>query len=91
VINLQFDNAPPPDTATEEERDADILGVILLQQYSLKKGTELFGDQADAADKKELTQINNLEKYQPILASSMSWEGEKSVGVATLRNREEKR
>jgi len=61
VINLQFEYAPPPNTATEEEQDTHIIGVMLVQQYSLKKGTELFGERADAAVKKELTQINDLE------------------------------
>ena len=49
VINLQFDNdAPPPPKMTEAHTDAHILGVILNQQYGLKKGIELFGEKADA-------------------------------------------
>ena len=44
-INLQFDdNGPPPPKITEAHTDAHILGVILVQQYGLKKGIELFGD-----------------------------------------------
>ena len=38
VINLQFDDdAPPLPKMTEAHTDAHILGVILVQQYGLKK------------------------------------------------------
>ena len=56
VVNLQFDDdAPPPPKMTEAHIDAHILGFILVQQYVLKKGIELFGEKADAAVVKELT------------------------------------
>ena len=39
AINLQFDeDAPPPPKMTEAQTDANILGVILVQKYGLKKG-----------------------------------------------------
>ena len=56
VINLQFDDdAPPPPKMTEAHTYVHILGVILVQQYGLKKGVELFGEKADTAVVKELT------------------------------------
>ena len=56
VINVQFDNdAPPPPKMTEAHTDAHILGFILVQQYGLKKGIEMFGEKADTAVVKELT------------------------------------
>ena len=50
IINLVFDiNAPPPPELSPKEIDSHILGVILANQYNLKKGKELFGDRADKA------------------------------------------
>ena len=80
VINLQFDNdAPPPPDMTEANTDAHILGVIFVQQYGLNKGIELFGEKSDAAVVKELTQINELETYEPIMAPDLSWEEKKKA------------
>ena len=71
---LIFDeNAPPPPKMMEAHTDAHILGVILVNKYGLKKGIELFGEKADAAVVKELTQIYELEEYEPIMASDLSW------------------
>ena len=40
---------------------------------------ELFGKKAYAAVVKELTQIHELEMYEPILASDLSWEENKKA------------
>ena len=64
---------------TEAYTDAHILGVILVQKYGLKKEIDLFGKKADAAVVKELTQIQELETYEPITASDMSWEEKKKA------------
>ena len=39
------------------------LGVIVVQQYNLKKGFELFGDRAKAATTKELQQMHDFGTY----------------------------
>ena len=39
---------------TEEQLDAHLLGIALINQYNIKKGQELFGERADAAVQKEL-------------------------------------
>ena len=57
----------------EDQTDAHILGVILVQKYGLKIGIELFGEKVDAAVVKEITKIHELETYKPIMASDMSW------------------
>ena len=68
IINLHFnDDAPPPPKMTEAQTYAHMLGDILVQKYGLKKGMELFGEKADAAVVKELTQIHELETYEPIM------------------------
>ena len=80
VINLQFnDDAPPPPYMTETHTDAHIIGFILVQKYGLKKGIEMFGEKADAADVKELKQIHEIETYEPIMASYLSWEEKKKA------------
>ena len=48
------------------------MGVILVQQYNLKKGLELFGDRAEVATTKELQQIHNFGTYVPQEATSLS-------------------
>ena len=58
---------------TDTHTDAHIRGIILVQKYGLKKGIEMFDKKADAAFLKELTQIQKLETYEPIMASYMSW------------------
>ena len=80
VINLKFDNdAPPPPDMTEANTDAQILGVIFVQQYGLNKGIEMFSEKAYAAVVKEFTQIHKLEMYEPIMASDLSWEEKKKA------------
>ena len=72
MINLKFDDTPPPANMTKKERDSHILWFILVQLYNLRKSTKIFGDLEDATLKKELTQINDLKTYQLILALSLS-------------------
>ena len=64
---------------TEAHTDAQILGVILVKQYGLKKVIDIFGKKADASVVKELTQIHELETYGPIMASDLSWEEKKNA------------
>ena len=46
-----------------EESKAHVVGLILAQMYSLRKGTELFGEKAEQATITELSQINGFETY----------------------------
>ena len=50
----------------EEEIEEHLLGVALAHQYSLKKGIELFGDEAEKAATKELQQIDDMDTYIPV-------------------------
>eukprot|EP00957_Ditylum_brightwellii_P198912 15161210-Ditylum_brightwellii.AAC.1 len=65
VINLNMDTPVQVQTPDEGWEDDDsltehLLGLILVQQYNLKKGLELFGDRAEIATTKELQQIHNV-------------------------------
>ena len=70
VINLNMDTQVQIQTPAEGLEDDDsltehLLGMILVQQYNLKKGLELFGDRAEVATTKELQQIHNFGMYVP--------------------------
>ena len=65
VINLNMDTLVQVQTPDEGSQDNDsltehLLGVILVQQYNLKKGLELFGDRAEVTMTKELQQIHDF-------------------------------
>ena len=77
-INLVFDdNAPPPPELSPKEIDSHILGVILANQYNLKRGKELFGDRADEAVMAELSEIDGLKTYEPQRIENLTYEDKK--------------
>ena len=66
VININFaEEASPLEAMTDEDIEAHILGVIMVEHYSMKKGTDLFGDCAETAVTKELKKINDMNTYEP--------------------------
>ena len=66
VININLaEDVPPSDGMSEEENEVHILGVIMLEHYSMKKGIELFGNQAETLVTKEIKKINNMNTYKP--------------------------
>ena len=77
VINLNMDTPVQVQAPDEGWEDDDslmehLLGVILVQQYNLKKGLELFGDRAEAATTKQLQQIHDFGTYVPQDAKLLS-------------------
>ena len=54
------------------EVDEHITGLVMAQQYFLKKGVELFGERAEEATLKELSQIHCMDTYTPIHASELT-------------------
>ena len=77
-INLVFnENAPPPSELSPEEIDLHILGVILENQYKLKKGKELVGDRCNKAVMAELSEIDGLETYEPQRIKDLSYKDKK--------------
>ena len=74
VLHFNFnEDTPCPTEMTEEQSDAYIVGVILAHQYSLEKGLELFDEKIDTAVTKELTQIHNMETYEPVDPKTMTY------------------
>ena len=67
-----IDENPPPVGLTEEQLDDHIMGVILAQHFSLKKGIPLFGDKAEQATTEELQAIHDMGTYEPLDASKLT-------------------
>ena len=61
MINLQAHGTAPPLMMTEEQLESHLLGVVMAQQYSMKKAKELSGNSADVAVTRKLNQINDFE------------------------------
>ena len=66
-----------PSGLGEEEVNEHILGVILIHQYNLKKGLELFGEKGELATVKELKQIHDMGTYVPFEAGKLTPEMKK--------------
>ena len=52
--------------------EAHILGVIMVQQFSLRAGINKFGDKATASVSKELQQIHDMGTYEPMDPDKMT-------------------
>ena len=83
AVNLNLCEEDFPDSITNNDEIEDfIMGMVLLQHFNIKKGTELFGDRATAAVVKELQQIYDMDTYVPTDASKLSYEDiEKSLAA----------
>jgi hypothetical protein len=73
-----------PSGLDEEEVNEHILGVILLHQYNLKKGLELFGEKGELATVKELKQIHDMGTYVPLEAGKLTPEMKKRALSALM-------
>ena len=58
-------------------------GVIVVHQYNLRKGLELFGDKADTATVKELSQIHEMGTFVPLDAGELTPE-KKAKALSSL-------
>ena len=67
------EEAPPLKGMSEEEIEAHILGVVMIEHYSMKKSIDLFSNQAKTAVTKELTKINNINTYEPKHAHKLTF------------------
>ena len=56
-----------------------VLGVALVQTYSLAQGLKLFGSKAEEATTKELTQLHDMETFIPVDGNKLSYEDRKEA------------
>ena len=72
-INIEVgQGARPLRQMNDKECKAQVVGLILAQMYSLRKGTELFGEKAEQATMTELSQIDDFETYRPLHKHELS-------------------
>ena len=72
-INIEVNQGSRPlRPMSQEESKVHVVGLVLTQMYSLKKGTELFGERAERAIMTELSQIDDFETYKPIYKRELS-------------------
>ena len=57
---------------TDEECESHVMGLVPANMYNLRKGAELFGNNADKAVLKELTEIDKFETYTPVHKHELS-------------------
>ena len=68
---LHFEDTVEP-TSKENDDTEQILGAIMLQQYSLKSGLRIFGEKGEHAVSSDLNQIYDIDTFTPIDASNIS-------------------
>lgn len=61
-----------PDAGVSDGVVLHVVGVILAQQYSVKKGIQLFGDRARESVSKELQQLHDYKTYTPVYAHELT-------------------
>ena len=66
------DNAEKPPGMSEEEIEAHIMGVVLIEYLNTKNGINVFGRRAETAVMKELQKINDTNTYEPMYAYTMT-------------------
>ena len=59
---------------TELQKDEHVIGVILAEQFSLKEGLRLFGDDANAAVVREASEIDALKTFTPQKPLELTYE-----------------
>ena len=72
-INIDVNQGTPPSRPmNNEECKTHVVGLVLVQMYSLRKGLELFGEKAEQATMTELSQIDDFETYRPLHKHKLS-------------------
>ena len=75
VVHINIDDeTPAPIAMSDEESDAHTVGVIFDHHFSLNKGLKIFGEKANVTVQKELSQIHEMDTYEPIMKSSLTIE-----------------
>ena len=91
VINLGLDSIEQEvGSMSDKDIEEHITGLIMIHQYTLNKGLELYGDKAEKATVKEFTQIQDMDTYTPMDASKLTRE-QKTKALSSLLFLTEKR
>ena len=59
---------------TEYDINSHIMGVVLSEHYNMKNDLELFDERGEKAVTEELQNIHNMNTYEPMDASKLSYQ-----------------
>ena len=59
---------------TEAEAREHVLGILMAQQYSIRKGMELFKEEGEKSAVKELTTVHTMNTFVPVAQESLTRE-----------------
>ena len=66
------DNAEIPPGISEEEIEAHIMGVLMIEHFNIKKGIDIFDNRTETAVMKDLHNIHDMNTYKPMDASTLT-------------------
>ena len=78
-IPVLSDENANDDSLIEDHVIMHVLGMILVQQYSVQKGIKLFGNKGKESVSKELQQIHDMNVYTPVHAHMLTREERKKA------------
>jgi len=89
AMHAQLDQWAEQGLRTKDEQEEYIMAIIMVQ-YSVKKGLEVFGERGEKAVSKELHQFHDMNVFSPLDAAELSYEQRKKA-LASLMFLKEKR
>ena len=90
TIHINVEDAESMYAMDDEDAMMHVLGVVMIQQFSLNKGLKRFGKQGEEAATKELTQIHDMDTFFPVDPSTLS-RAERAAALSSLMFLVEKR
>ena len=89
VINVNFaKNAETLPIMSEEEIEAHIMEVMLIDHFNIEKGISIFGEKAETAVMEELQKIHDMNTYKPMIPSMLIYqEIKKRLVFASIHHR----
>ena len=80
VINVYFaENIETPPDVSEEDIEAHIMGIVLIENFNMKKGVDIFGDRSKTAVMKELQKIHDMNTYKPMDMYTLTFQERKDA------------
>ena len=71
------DNEETPPVMSEEGIEAHSMVVVLVDNFNMKKGIDIFGNRAETPVMKELQKIHDMNTYEPMDASMLTYQDRK--------------
>ena len=68
------ENVETPPSISEEEIEAHVMRVIMIEHFNVKKGNNLFGNRPNTGVMKDLQKIHDISTYFPMDASMLTYQ-----------------